>query len=137
MSKLASRWRGGGPGGGANSSALHLRQRSEAKQEAERERLRKNNLLCTSVIVIFGVCWLPLNLINFIMDVSAESLLCWRFHHAAHFACHVVAMTSNCYNPFLYGWLNDAFRWARNIYDSNIINSIMGRYMISLAMDTG
>ena len=37
-------------------------------------------------------------------------LSCWHYYHFVFFLCHVLAMSSNCYNPFLYGWLNDAFR---------------------------
>ena len=27
------------------------------------------------------------------------------------FLSHVIAMSSTCYNPLLYGWLNSAFRY--------------------------
>ncbi len=103
MSRLAQRFtsRPGAPPSG----------RSAAKEEAERERRRKLNRLCVSMVVIFGACWLPLNSINFVRDVDAAPVHCWRFYHAAFFGCHIVAMSSNCYNPFLYGWLNDAFRY--------------------------
>ena len=106
-------------------------------QEAERERLRKNNRLCTSVIVIFGACWLPLNVINILVDVSPDALLCWRYHHAAFFACHVVAMTSNCYNPFLYGWLNDAFRSVLIIFwrgDIRVISEVFCNWTLTACL---
>jgi hypothetical protein len=62
------------------------------------------------MVVIFGTCWFPLNSINFLADVSFGPLKCWHYHHFVFFLCHILAMSSNCYNPFLYGWLNEAFR---------------------------
>ena len=85
-------------------------RQSAAKEEKEKERKRKTNRLCVAMVVIFGICWLPLNAINFLRDVELVNIFCWSYYHVTFFACHVLAMSSNCYNPFLYGWLNDAFR---------------------------
>ena len=35
---------------------------------------------------------------------------CWQYFYVTFFIAHVFAMSSTCYNPFLYGWLNTAFR---------------------------
>ena len=52
------------------SSRPGVSRQSAAKDRAEQERRRKNNRLCVAMVVIFGVCWLPLNLINFVADLG-------------------------------------------------------------------
>ena len=62
-----------------------------------------------SMVVVFGIGWLPLNTINFIADLNVFPIWCWEFYHFVFFICHVMAMSSTCYNPFLYGCYNEAF----------------------------
>ena len=40
---------------------------------------------------------------------------CWPYYYITFFICHVVAMSSTCYNPLLYGWFNNAFRFLLHI----------------------
>ena len=61
------------------------------------------------MVVAFAICWLPLNTINTWLDVNNQ-LLCWPYHNFAFFVFHVMAMSSTCYNPFLYGIHNEAFQ---------------------------
>ena len=42
----------------------------------------------------------------------ASSAGMWRHNSNAFLACHWLAMSSVCYNPFVYCWLNAAFRDA-------------------------
>ena len=37
-------------------------------------------------------------------------IYCWQYHHFFFFVCHLMAMSSTCYNPFLYGWYNESFQ---------------------------
>ncbi|XP_058803805.1 prolactin-releasing peptide receptor-like [Phymastichus coffea] len=97
--------------------ALRLRDRARAKpgsktgrrEEAERERKRRTNRMLVAMVLVFGVSWLPLNLVNVLEDfypaVSQRS-----YHKLLFFLAHCLAMSSACYNPFLYAWLNDNFR---------------------------
>ena len=124
-----------------------------------------------AMVVIFGTCWFPINLINLLADCMElgnlqqhqtfvfyqinlyyaflaailfmlfdflphlpSNLLykgkhsinhlkhssvsgCWSYYYVTFFLCHTIAMSSTCYNPFLYGWLNSAFKaeFARRI----------------------
>ena len=48
------------PNGGA------LGRRSAHREEAERRKNQRTNRMLISMVVAFGMCWLPLNTINFI-----------------------------------------------------------------------
>ncbi|XP_068618248.1 prolactin-releasing peptide receptor-like [Battus philenor] len=83
--------------------------KNSKKEDAERERKRRTNRMLIAMVAIFGLSWLPLNLINISSDFYslAES---WRYYMVLFFVAHFIAMSSTCYNPFLYAWLNDNFR---------------------------
>ncbi|XP_040574622.1 prolactin-releasing peptide receptor [Lepeophtheirus salmonis] len=83
--------------------------RSAQKEEQERARNLRTNRMLISMVIVFGTCWLPLNTINFIGDLNYD-LYCWGYHHFSFFICHVMAMSSTVYNPFLYGWYNESFQ---------------------------
>ena len=54
-----------------------------------------------------------INLGNFNIPFDKLSMWflgCWSLYYVTFFLCHVIAMSSTCYNPILYGWLNVAFR---------------------------
>ena len=77
------------------------------------------------MVIIFGTSWFPINLINLVadsVDLGTENICifkllsiitmlgCWPLYYLCFFICHIVAMSSTCYNPLLYGWLNSSFR---------------------------
>ncbi len=94
---------GARPGAPARSAA------SRRREQLERARAVRTNRMLISMVVVFGTCWLPLNAINFVADVGVP-VHCWGYHHLVFFVAHVMAMSSTCYNPFLYGWHNESFR---------------------------
>ncbi|KAF1490177.1 putative G-protein coupled receptor 83, partial [Eudyptula minor novaehollandiae] len=57
------------------------------------------------VVILFSVCWFPLNC--YVVLLSSQTI---RTNNALYFAFHWFAMSSTCYNPFIYCWLNDSFR---------------------------
>lgn len=65
-----------------------------------------------SMVVVFGIGWLPLNTINLLSDINPFPIptYCWEYFTFIFFISHVLAMSSTCYNPFLYGCYNDAFQ---------------------------
>ncbi|XP_068060765.1 G-protein coupled receptor 83-like isoform X1 [Anomalospiza imberbis] len=57
------------------------------------------------VVVVFAVCWFPLNC--YVVLISCRAIYS---SNALYFAFHWFAMSSTCYNPFIYCWLNESFR---------------------------
>jgi len=95
---------------------VRLRQRSAAgkpgtrskdKRLAEEARTRRTNRMLIAMVIIFAISWFPINLINLLADCI--ELDCWPLYYMMFFLSHVIAMSSTCYNPLLYGWLNSAF----------------------------
>lgn len=80
--------------------------KSARKEEADREKKRRTNRMLIAMVTIFGICWFPLNLINVINDFYAIP----HYFHLLFFLTHSMAVSSTCYNPFLYAWLNENFR---------------------------
>ncbi|XP_077163851.1 G-protein coupled receptor 83-like [Paroedura picta] len=57
------------------------------------------------VVVVFAVCWFPLNC--YLVLMSSKTI---HSNDALYFTFHWFAMSSTCYNPFIYCWLNESFR---------------------------
>lgn len=83
--------------------------KSSKREEADRERKRRTNRMLIAMVAIFGISWLPLNIINVVEDFYSTAND-WSYYRLCFFMTHCLAMSSTCYNPFLYAWLNDNFR---------------------------
>lgn len=81
-----------------------------AYQHACRSKHKKKSIKMLMIVVfVFAVCWLPLNLYHFLTDIHPDSKM-FHYNSTAFFVCHWIALSSTCYNPFIYCWLNEAFR---------------------------
>ncbi|KAJ8001045.1 hypothetical protein DPEC_G00187090 [Dallia pectoralis] len=69
-----------------------------------RKRRRTLAMLLT-VVGVFAVCWFPLNC--YVVLLSSQAI---HSSNAIFFCFHWLAMSSTCYNPFIYCCLNPAFR---------------------------
>ena len=83
--------------------------RSATREAMERARTKRTNRMLIYMVLVFGVCWLPLNSMNFLADLNGN-VYCWNYYFFTFFIAHIFAMSSTCYNPFLYGRYNDAFQ---------------------------
>lgn len=83
--------------------------KTSRKEESDRERKRRTNRMLIAMVVIFLLSWLPLNVINIINDFYVQTGN-WQYYFLSFFMVHSMAMSSTCYNPFLYAWLNENFR---------------------------
>lgn len=71
----------------------------------------------TVSVVCFAVCWLPLQVVNFIRDIDEEfTILDKRYVNVIQVSCHLMAMSSACYNPFIYASLHDKFWFHLSSY---------------------
>lgn len=69
--------------------------------EAKRRRII---MLCL-VVASFTLCWLPLTVYHLLTDLH---LL--EFTYTLFLPLHLLAMSSICWNPFIYCWMNESFR---------------------------
>ncbi|XP_072899428.1 G-protein coupled receptor 83-like [Hemitrygon akajei] len=72
---------------------------------AHRRKKKKTIKMLMLVVVVFAVCWFPLNC--YVVLVSSQII---HTNNALYFAFHWFALSSTCYNPFIYCWLNESFR---------------------------
>uniref|UniRef100_A0A803K6M4 G protein-coupled receptor 83 n=1 Tax=Xenopus tropicalis TaxID=8364 RepID=A0A803K6M4_XENTR len=72
---------------------------------AHRRKKKMTLKMLMLVVVVFAVCWFPLNCYLVLMSSKVISS-----NNAIYFAFHWFAMSSTCYNPFIYCWLNESFR---------------------------
>ncbi|XP_030065710.1 probable G-protein coupled receptor 83 [Microcaecilia unicolor] len=70
-----------------------------------RKNKKKSIKMLVLVVVVFAVCWFPLNC--YVVLISSLDI---KTKNALYFALHWFAMSSTCYNPFIYCWLNESFR---------------------------
>lgn len=83
--------------------------KNSRKEEADRERKKRTNRMLIAMVAIFLISWLPLNTINIVNDFYLH-IANWEYYFLSFFLVHSIAMSSTCYNPFLYAWLNENFR---------------------------
>ncbi|MBN3284681.1 GPR83 protein, partial [Polyodon spathula] len=72
---------------------------------AHRRNKKKSIKMLVLVVVVFAVCWFPLNC--YVVLISSLAI---QSRNTLYFALHWLAMSSTCYNPFIYCWLNESFR---------------------------
>ncbi|VDI24562.1 G protein-coupled receptor 83 [Mytilus galloprovincialis] len=70
---------------------------------------RKSIKLLITVVVVFGLCWMPINLYHLLTDFHPNAAI-FHYDSTTFFILHWIAISSTCYNPFVYCWLNETFR---------------------------
>ena len=78
--------------------------------QGEVARTKRMNKMLISITIIFVICWFPSRLIQMIDAINYEVMDCWELWKLINTIVHVIAMSSTCYNPFLYGLMNPAFK---------------------------
>ncbi|XP_062433653.1 prolactin-releasing peptide receptor-like [Rhea pennata] len=113
--------------------SYHLRKRNIPGaayfcQDKQTKMKQKTFRVLTISVVCFAVCWLPLQVVNFIRDIDEEfTILDKRYVNVIQISCHLIAMSSACYNPFIYASLHDKFRFhlSKYFYHKKKSSSIM------------
>ncbi|XP_055519824.1 7 transmembrane receptor domain-containing protein [Leucoraja erinacea] len=95
---------------------LHLGRRRlpEAGQQSQatwNRQKRKTFLLLVVSVGTFATCWLPLQILNLLQDLDKDfQIIDVHYLNVVQVSCHWVAMSSSCYNPFIYASLHRKFR---------------------------
>lgn len=58
-----------------------IRLRSCRGEELDRERKRRTNRMLIAMVAIFGASWMPLNVLNLLNDLYAESTAWWEYYN--------------------------------------------------------
>ena len=90
---------------------LILRRVSSRMQLARNSRRTKTTKMLVAVVTVFAFCWTPFNLFSLVTELDKAAVK-GRYYKLIDALLRVLAMSSSCINPFLYGWLNDNFRNA-------------------------
>ncbi|KAG9508643.1 RYamide receptor, partial [Fragariocoptes setiger] len=96
-------------GRGAIAHGGHQSLGHQVHEDERDRRTRKTNRMLIAMVVIFLISWLPLNLHNLIQDLFIDASD-WNFGIPLFLSTHTIAVSSTCYNPLVYAWLNDSFR---------------------------
>ncbi|TKS86605.1 Prolactin-releasing peptide receptor [Collichthys lucidus] len=73
-------------------------------------RRRKTFCLLLVSVLCFAFSWLPLQVVNLIRDVDTDfSILGKSYVNIIQVSSHLLAMSSACYNPFIYASLHNKF----------------------------
>ncbi|XP_063060816.1 7 transmembrane receptor domain-containing protein [Engraulis encrasicolus] len=100
--------------------SLHLRRnplpgetggpQHQYHQRWSQRRRRTFSLLVASVLA-FALCWLPLQVLNLMLDLDADFRFVDKHYlNVLQVSCHLLAMSSACYNPFIYASLHSKVR---------------------------
>ncbi|CAG2171184.1 unnamed protein product, partial [Oppiella nova] len=86
---------------------------TEQQLTTRSESKRKTIKMLATVVVVFAVCWLPINVYHIINDFFATDSLS-AISINTYLACHWLAFSSVCWNPFIYFGLNPYYRHELN-----------------------
>ncbi|XP_061194131.1 G-protein coupled receptor 83-like isoform X2 [Saccostrea echinata] len=87
----------------------HLGAVTHSQQRSQNKAKRKSIKLLITVVVVFALCWMPLNLYHILTDFHPDTSV-FQYNSTAFFVFHWIAISSTCYNPFVYCWMNESFR---------------------------
>lgn len=78
------------------------------------ELKRKRIMMLILVVSSFGVSWLPLTLYHLVIDLHLV-----HFNQTTFLVFHLIAMSSLCFNPFIYTWMNELYRTkVKHVFNS-------------------
>lgn len=78
-------------------------------KRSETRRNYRTNKILIAIVVLFAVSWLPWNIYSLIISFNPK-VVRGAYFTLIDLLLKIIAMSSTCINPFLYGWLNGNFR---------------------------
>uniref|UniRef100_UPI00398F1895 prolactin releasing hormone 2 receptor n=1 Tax=Pristiophorus japonicus TaxID=55135 RepID=UPI00398F1895 len=104
--------------------SCHLKKRcipgaASCSSEKWSKKKRRTFWMLAISVLSFALCWAPLQTVNLLRDIDID-IIDKRYLNVVQMSCHLVAMSSACYNPFIYASLHDRFRLQlRNLLSRN------------------
>ncbi|XP_039300481.1 neuropeptide F receptor [Nilaparvata lugens] len=86
------------------------RDANSKRAKREWRRNRRTMVILTCIAVVFAISWLPMTVFSLVAEINPSILGEPSTMYAVFAGCHILAMSSACTNPLLYGWLNTNFR---------------------------
>ena len=87
----------------------HVGAVTQHQHMSQQKTKKKSIKMLIVVVVVFALCWMPLNLYQILADFH-PNVEVFHYNSTVFFICHWIAISSTCYNPFVYCWLNENFR---------------------------
>ncbi|XP_021378420.1 neuropeptide Y receptor type 6-like [Mizuhopecten yessoensis] len=88
---------------------IHRVLQQRPLKRSETRRNNRTNRILISIVGLFAVSWLPWNIFALIITLNHKTVY-GPYFRLIDLILKIIAMSSACINPFLYGWLNDNFR---------------------------
>ncbi|XP_014217365.1 RYamide receptor, partial [Copidosoma floridanum] len=84
---------------------------AENMRDERRARSKKKMIqMMLAVVLVFSLCWLPFNILNYLMDKNIGGIMHWDGLSYTWVVLHWLSMSHSCYNPIIYCWMNARFR---------------------------
>ncbi|ODM99928.1 Neuropeptide Y receptor, partial [Orchesella cincta] len=74
--------------------------KEESRDENTLRNKKKVVKMLAVVVLLFALCWLPLQMYNFFQTITAINE--YQYINIIWFCFHWLAMSNSCYNPFIY-----------------------------------
>ncbi|ELU08808.1 hypothetical protein CAPTEDRAFT_160421 [Capitella teleta] len=81
------------------------------RMQNRKSRKTKTTRMLVAVVLVFAMTWTPFHLFAIIMDFKPQ-LVHGSYIRLIDALLKVIALSSSCINPLLYGWMNDNYRNA-------------------------
>ncbi|KRY42088.1 Neuropeptide Y receptor [Trichinella spiralis] len=89
----------------------------QLKSDQALQRRKRLLKMLTLMVAIFGLCWLPFNVLNILRDVMPSHFDGKSYFVFLFLVSHLIAMSSSSWNTVLYAWMNYHFnREFRRIF---------------------
>ncbi|KAJ6221992.1 hypothetical protein RDWZM_000537 [Blomia tropicalis] len=79
---------------------------SRGREEQLTKKKRRRIIMLIVICLQFAICWLPFNVYYLLLDTGVTK----STNYVAFLLCLWLAMSSVCWNPLVYAWLNEHFQ---------------------------
>uniref|UniRef100_A0AC34QVH9 G-protein coupled receptors family 1 profile domain-containing protein n=1 Tax=Panagrolaimus sp. JU765 TaxID=591449 RepID=A0AC34QVH9_9BILA len=86
-----------------------LRKYGDDESRKENKKRRRLLRMLMTMVFVFGICWLPVNILNLMRD-TIGIIPMKRYFEFFFLFSHMISMMATAFNPLLYAWMNENFR---------------------------